>query len=193
MTEALSPYAGDTDEKLARRFLVGQVEVFAHLYERYYGRAYRLAYGMTGNHEAAEDLTQEVFIRTYQKLALFSEQSSFSTWFYRLAFNHCLNYCKSGRNRAGETTDKVEPIALNRELKQVEKNILQEQIQSQIHKALFSLKPKFRMIIILRDIEGLSYGEIAERMNCSVGTLGAQLKRARHLLAKKLEHLRGNF
>ncbi len=98
-SKAFGPYETRTDEELVQLIVTGQPEVFAELYERYYSRVYRLAYGMTGRHDSAEDLAQEVFIRAYQKIGLFSGQSSYSTWFYRLALNHCLNHCRSARRR----------------------------------------------------------------------------------------------
>lgn len=179
-----------TDEALARAVVAGQPDVFAQLYERYYARVYRMAYGMTGRHERAEDLTQDIFMRAYQKLHLFSEQSSFATWFYRLAFNHSLNHCQSERRQDHAAMARAAPPPVNA-LRPMDKQILRQEAQAQIHRALFSLKPKLRMIVILRDIEGLSYAEIAEQMNCSTGTLATQLGRARKLLARKLAHLRG--
>jgi RNA polymerase sigma-70 factor, ECF subfamily len=131
---------------------------------------------------------QDVFVRAYQKLKLFAGQSSFATWFYRLALNHCLNHCKSERKRLRlQTTDLVQTPAVP--AKQMEDRVLGKELQTEVHRALLSLKPRMRMIVILRDIEGLSYQEIADRMNCSMGTLASQLKRARTLLARKLEHL----
>lgn len=192
-SKAFGPYETRTDEELVQLIVTGQPEVFAELYERYYSRVYRLAYGMTGRHDSAEDLAQEVFIRAYQKIGLFSEQSSYSTWFYRLALNHCLNHCRSARRRKQAETGDLEQPALTAALKQMEKRVLQKEMQDQIHRALFSLKPKYRLIVILRDIENLSYEEIAERVNCSTGTLASQLKRARKILARKLEHLKGAF
>ena len=177
-----------TDEELVSLVVAGQIDVFAGLYERFYSRVYRMAYGMTGQHQAAEDLVQDVFVRAYQKLKLFAGQSSFATWFYRLALNHCLNHCKSERKRLRlQTTDLVQTPAVP--AKQMEDRVLGKELQTEVHRALLSLKPRMRMIVILRDIEGLSYQEIADRMNCSMGTLASQLKRARTLLARKLEHL----
>ena len=81
-----------TDEQLVKLVLAGETDLFALLYERYYWRAFRTAYGMTGDHGAAEDLTQEIFMRAYQRLKDFRAEAAFSTWFYRLAVNHSLNY-----------------------------------------------------------------------------------------------------
>lgn len=192
-SKAFGPYETRTDEELVRLIVTGQPEVFAELYGRYYPRVYRLAYGMTGRHDSAEDLAQEVFIRAYQKLGLFSGQSSYSTWFYRLALNHCLNYCKTARRQKQAESCDLEQPALATSLRQTEKRILQKEMQDQIHRALFSLKPKYRLIVILRDIENLTYEEIADRVNCSTGTLASRLRRARKILARKLEHLKGAF
>ena len=193
MSEARSPFVDQPDEELVRLVLAGEVEVFAHLYHRYYARVYRLAYGMLGQHEAAEDLTQEVFIRVYRKMELFGGQAKFSTWLYRLASNHALNYCESKQKIARRETSEENHLPVPSRTDQMEKKVYQKEVQEQIHKALFTLKPKYRLLIILKDIEGLSYEEIAEQVNCSTGTLAAQLKRARNLLGKKLAHLRGAF
>jgi len=183
-----------TDEELVTLILAGDEQAFAELYERYHSRAYRLAYAMTGRHEAAEDLMQEIFLRLYEKLSRFSWQARFSTWFYRLAVNRCLNY------RQREQIEAEEMLADDRRttqpiggLNQMEARILQQQISDQVHRALLSLKPRLRLTVILKEIEGLNYAEIAERMGCPEGTVASRLNRARKLLARKLEHLKGAF
>jgi len=178
-----------TDEELARLVAAGQVEVFAQLYSRYYDRAYRLAWAMTGGREAAEELTQEIFLRAWQKAGQFRGEASFGTWFYRLATHCCLNFRK--RLPAHETLDAVEQAPQTDAMKLIEAEVQRQEIQGEVQRALLSLKPKWRLIVILRDIEGLSYEEIAERLNCSTGTVASRLNRSRALLARKLEHLRG--
>lgn len=178
-----------TDEELARLIAAGQVEVFAQLYARYYDRAYRLAWAMTGRREAAEELTQEIFLRAWQKAGQFRGEASFGTWFYRLATHCCLNFRQ--RLPAHEPLEAVEQAPQPEAMKQVEANVRRQEIQGEVQRALLSLKPKWRLIVILKDIEGLSYEEIAERMNCSTGTVASRLNRSRALLARKLEHLRG--
>ena len=84
MGEAPESRAANTDEDLVRLVIAGERDLFAPLYERYYWRVFRMAYGMTGNHGSAEDLTQEIFMRTYQRLKDFRGQSAFSTWLYRV-------------------------------------------------------------------------------------------------------------
>ncbi|MCI0391283.1 MAG: sigma-70 family RNA polymerase sigma factor [Acidobacteria bacterium] len=180
-----------TDEELARLVAAGQVEVFAQLYVRYYARAFRLAWAMTGRREAAEELTQEIFLRAWQKAGQFRGESSFSTWFYRLATHCCLNFRKRLPSWAHESLEGVEQSLQTDAMNQIEANVQRQEIQGEVHRALLSLKPKWRLIVILKDIEGLSYEEIAERMDCSTGTVASRLNRSRALLARKLEHLRG--
>lgn len=177
-----------TDEELARLVAAGQTEVFAQLYARYYGRAYRLAWAMTGERGAAEELTQEIFLRAWQKIGQFRGAASFGTWFYRLATRCCLNH--RPRQPAHETLEAVVELAYTGALREVETNVAQQELQASVQRALGSLKPEWRLIIILKDIEGLSYEEIAARLDCSTGTVASRLNRARLLLARKLEHLR---
>ncbi|HEX4947367.1 MAG TPA: sigma-70 family RNA polymerase sigma factor [Blastocatellia bacterium] len=180
-----------TDEELVCRILAGQGDVFAQLYERYHVRAYRLAWSMTAQREAAEDLTQEIFLRAYQKLAQFRGEASFATWFYRLAVNCCLHHRQRARRHWAETMEETELIRLLDEqsaprTQAIEASVLQHEQQALIHQALLGLKPELRMVVILRNLEELSYDEIAARMNCSLGTVGTWLHRAHKLLATKL-------
>lgn len=182
-----------TDEELVGFVLADQGEVFARLYERYYARTYRLAYGMTGRHEAAEDLTQEVFVRAYQRLRQFRGSSSFSTWFYRLSVNCCLNYRRRWSRVSEKESGGAEESDLPGTHGRAEAELFRSQVQGEVHRALLSLKPELRLVVILKDVEGLRYEEIAERVGCSAGTVGTRLNRARKLLARKLGHLKGGF
>lgn len=184
----------ETDEELARLILNEDLEAFERLYLRHFRRIYRLAYSMMGDRLAAEDLTQDIFIRMHQKIGRFSSKSSFGTWFYRLAVNCSLSYRRSKSKGARHATE-IDPelIPMPDALNKIETDLLQKQVQEQVQKALLSLKPKLRMTFILKDIEGLSYEQIAEQMNCSPGTVGSRLSHARILLARKLEHLKGTF
>lgn len=177
-----------SDEELVEAALANEAVAFAQLYERYYSRTYRIAYGMTGRREAAEDLTQDVFVKAMRKLGQFNRRSSFSTWFYRLSVNCCLNHHRGKSNSDEELTDDCSPLRANED-----ESILRKEMQAHLHKALLSLKPEARLVILLKDVEGLSYEEIALRMNCPIGTVGTSLNRARKLLAQKLGHLRGKF
>ena len=180
-----------TDEELVKLVVAGDRDLFAAIYERYYWRVFRMAYGMTGNHASAEDLTQEIFMRAYQRLKDFRGRSAFSTWLYRVAVNHSLNYRRhhTESREESDTQTEVQPVAAG----SAEAEVMREQMSAQVHRALLTLKPKLRMIVILKDIEGLSYEEIAQRTDCSMGTVASRLNRSRKLLAQKLEHLRGAY
>lgn len=166
-------------------------ELFACLYRRHYSRIFALAYGMTGRRERAEDLTQEIFLRAHEQLESFKNQSSFATWFHRLAVNCCLNHCRRERWqwRTASVDDAPELYAAD----SLERDLLQRQIQTQVRLALLSLKPKLRVLIVMKEIENLSYEEMARRLDCSSGTIASGLNRARTLLARKLEALKGKI
>jgi RNA polymerase sigma-70 factor (ECF subfamily) len=180
------------ERELVARAASGDRAAFAQIYERYYARAFRLAYSFTGSASGAEDLTQEIFMRAYQRLESFGGQSSFATWFYRLAVNHSLNYRRKEKlGLQDHAPERLERLA--HPSTRVEAEVLQNQIKSEIHAALLELQEEMRMVIILKDIEGLNYDEISERMNCSQGTVASRLNRARKQLAEKLKHLKGAY
>lgn len=183
-------YVKPTDEELVRLIRAGDERAFAELYGRYHLGILRLAYAMTGSPEAAEDVAQEVFLRVYEKLHRFHGHARFSTWLYRLAINCCLNHCR--QERRGERCAQ-EQKARCEEPEPIEAKVLGGQIRDQVHRAILSLPPKLRVTVILKEIEGLNYAEIARRMGCSEGTVASRLNRARKLLARKLEHLKGTF
>jgi RNA polymerase sigma-70 factor (ECF subfamily) len=193
MDEAPGSGPANTDEDLVRLVIAGERDLFAPIYERYYWRVFRMAYGMTGNHGSAEDLTQEIFMRAYQRLKEFRGESAFSTWLYRVAVNHSLNYRRKHQDEREESAGETDPQPVAGESTTAEAGAMREQMTAQVHRALLALKPKLRMIVILKDIEGLSYEEIAQRANCSTGTVASRLNRSRKLLARKLEHLRGAY
>ena len=194
MGEAPEGRTANIDEDLVRLVIAGERDLFAPLYERYYWRVFRMAYGMTGNHGSAEDLTQEIFMRAYQRLKEFRGQSAFSTWLYRVAVNHSLNYRRKHQGEAREELPAESgPRAVVDGSTTADAKVMQEQMTAQVHRALLTLKPKLRMIVILKDIEGLSYEEIAERAGCSMGTVASRLNRSRKILSQKLEHLRGAY
>ena len=163
MGEAPENRAANTDEDLVRLVIAGERDLFAPLYERYHWRVFRMAYGMTGNHGSAEDLTQEIFMRTYQRLKEFRGNSTFSTWLYRVAVNHSLNYRRKhlSESREEEPAETALQAAFDGSTT-ADARVMREQMTSEVHRALLTLKPKLRMIVILKDIEGLSYEEIAQ-------------------------------
>jgi RNA polymerase sigma-70 factor, ECF subfamily len=185
------------DELIVARIGAGDEALFTLLYQRYHARIFGLAFGMTGQREQADDLTQEIFLRVYQRLSTFEGQAKFGTWFYRLALNHCLNHCRHERWRKRKltiTSEAALPLLVEvRPAEEVHEALLRQEVQQQIRTALLSLKPQMRLLLLLKEIEGLSYEEIADRLECSTGTVASRLSRGRKLLARKLESLKGKI
>lgn len=179
-----------SDEELVELCLNGECKGFSIIYKRYYFFIYRIAYGMTASVESAEDLTQEIFIRLFQNLDKFKFQSRFSTWLYRLAINYSLNY-RQKNNRLESQMPEDESLEIeDKKLLGIEESFFRQELQSQVHKALLTLAPKLRLVVILKDIVGLTYNEVAEQMNLSPGTVASRLNKARAMLAQKLIHLK---
>jgi RNA polymerase sigma-70 factor (ECF subfamily) len=197
--EALDYEAEGMDEQLVARIAAGERSLFTQLYALYYPRTFALAFGMTGRREQADDMTQEIFLRAFERLNSYNGRSSFATWFYRLAVNQSLNYCRRERRHKGSASDTEDVENLvgssgsGADSSRMEAALLQQQVQAQVRQALLTLKPEMRVLIVLKEIEGLSYEEIAERLDCSLGTVASGLSRARKLLARKLENLKGKI
>lgn len=194
--EALDYEEAGEDERIVARIRAGEEALFAQLYQRYYARTFALAFGMTGRREQADDMAQEIFLRAYERLGSYHGRSSFATWFYRLAVNHSLNYCRRERRHQGADADADAAQSLaggSAAEDRMSESLMRQQLQAQVRQALLTLKPEARVLIVLKEIEGLSYEEIAERLNCSTGTVASGLSRARQLLARKLENLKGKI
>jgi RNA polymerase sigma-70 factor, ECF subfamily len=184
------------DEIIVARVCAGEDALFALLYQRYRARTFALAYGMTGKREQADDLTQDIFLRVYQRLSTFQGHAKFSTWFYRISLNCCLNYCRHERASVTRLSGAETPppmLVKVRRTEEAHEALLRQEVQQQIRVALLSLKPQMRMLLVLKEIEGLSYDEISERLGCSTGTVASRLNRARQLLGRKLESLKGKI
>jgi len=182
------------DTGLVRLCQNGDMTAFEQLFRRHQDRIYGIAYRMMNNREDAFDLTQEIFIRVYQKIGDFNFKSAFSTWLYRLALNLCtdeLRKQKSRRKREISTTE-LGSLAEVSAIMQVDENtpedyVISKEHEKQIWDAINSLKDKDRAVIILRDVEGLSYEEISEILKCSLGRVKSRLHEARQKLKAILE------
>jgi RNA polymerase sigma-70 factor (ECF subfamily) len=172
---------------LIRRSQEGDGEAFGVLIERYKGKVFSLAYGFTRDRTAADDLAQEVFIKAYYSLPRFKARSEFGTWLYRIAVNHAKDYLRKNRSRQKDVS--IEDIGENR-LAAAEGN--REDIRSgeerraMVLAAVGRLPEKYRVVLTLRDIEGMSYEDIARILALSPGTVDSRLHRARQRLRRML-------
>ena len=184
------------DEKeLVIKAQQGHEDAFSALVEKYRRMMFNLAYGFTRNREAADDLAQEVFLKAYLSLPRFQSKSSFGTWLYRIAVNTSKDYLrKEGKVQKVPFDESPADMMLHEdEMARQEEYEIQEERKILLHQALQTLPDKYKVILTLRDIQGFPYGEIAEILEISAGTVDSRLHRARKLLRKKIHLLKAQL
>ncbi|MBI5640271.1 MAG: sigma-70 family RNA polymerase sigma factor [Nitrospirae bacterium] len=177
------------DLHLIERFKDGDNSAFEELILKYQDRIYNLCRHMLGNAHDAEDMAQDSFIKAYQNLKRFRPEASFYTWLYRIAVNTCLDFKKRPFFESlFRTSDKGEEFVLEpiSEGPSPEKELETRQMMHALQKGLAQLSPKFRTVLILREMEGFSYEEIAEVLDLSTGTVKSRISRAREELKKSM-------
>ena len=168
----------------------GDRDAFKCLYEAYKDKVFSIAvYSSGGDRTLAEDITQQIFLKLFTAIRQFRGDSEFTTWLYRLVVNACLD--ERRRRRRLLPWDMGTTVAMNKvsEKKPQERQYARLEVAEAVRVAIEELKPKFRLPILLKYIEGLSYEEIAEVMGCSKGTVASRLNRGHSQLAKRLSHL----
>jgi RNA polymerase sigma-70 factor, ECF subfamily len=192
VTTSSNPTLVDESD-LVSRAQKGEDEAFSELVNRYQNKIYRLAKNITQNNEDAEDVLQETFLKAYSHLASFQRNSRFYTWIVRIAVNEAL--MKLRKRRSDRTVPLDEPVdtgeeTVTREIAVWEDNPEQryshEEMQQILEDAVEELKPDFRTVFVLRDIEELSTEETAETLDISVPAVKSRLLRARLALREKL-------
>jgi len=187
----------DPDPELIKRFLKGDEEAFNRLVLSYQNRVYGLCFRLTGSLDEAEDVAQEIFITVYKSLKNFRGDSRFSTWLYRITVNHCKNRMKYLGRRGYFTSEsmdqplEVEDGELARQIQSEDMDALsqmeQKEVQKLVQDKIQELDGEHREVILLRDMEGLSYEEISEILGLPEGTVKSRIHRARLELKAKLE------
>jgi len=177
-----SRMAGGDDDLWVRRHLSGDPEAFRVLYEKYREKVFASCYRIVGEAESAADLAQEVFVKIHGELRTFKFESRFSTWLFRVAVNHALNRA-SEVTRHARIHEKIQKDGRGDPGGTREGRPLDEQV----HRAIQKLSPKLRAIISLRYLDGLSYEEIAEVLDLSMGTVKSRLFLAHETLRPLLE------
>ena len=168
----------------------GDRDAFQSLFEAYKDKVFSIAvYSSGGDRTLAEDVTQQIFLKLFTAIRQFRGDSEFTTWLYRLVVNACLDERRRSRRLlpwGTETTAAMDNVS---EKKPQERQYARREVSEAVRVAIEELKPKFRLPILLKYIEGLSYEEIAEVMGCSKGTVASRLNRGHSQLAKRLSHL----
>ncbi|HOL64511.1 MAG TPA: RNA polymerase sigma factor RpoE [Accumulibacter sp.] len=186
----------EIDQVLVERAQAGDKLAFDALVSKYQRKVSRLLSRFMRNPAEVEDVSQEAFIKAYRALPAFRGDSAFYTWLYRIGVNTAKNYLVAQGRRAPTATDfdaeDAESFADASQLRDINtpESLLQsKQIGETIDAALAALPDDLRNAIVLREIEGLSYEEIAEAMNCPIGTVRSRIFRAREAVAEKLKPL----
>jgi RNA polymerase sigma factor (sigma-70 family) len=171
----------------------GDLAAFDELVRRYQERIYATIYHMTANHEDANDLAQESFIKAYQALKSFKGDSGFFTWLYRIAINKTINFLKQKKNRthlslndldfnAEHDPDLVSLISEKTPRREI--NLVE--LQERLNTAMQKLSHVHRLVVTLHDVQGLSHEEISKIMDCNTGTIRSRLFYARQQLQAHL-------
>jgi RNA polymerase sigma-70 factor, ECF subfamily len=184
----------DIDQQLVERVQRGDKAAFDLLVSKYQRKIFRLLSRLIRDQAEVEDVAQEAFIKAYRALPNFRGDSAFYTWLYRIAINTAKNHLVSRGRRAPTTTeaDIEEAETFDdgdhlRDLNTPESMLLTKQVGEAVNRAIDQLPEDLRTAIVLREIEGLSYEEIAESMNCPIGTVRSRIFRAREAIAQELK------
>ena len=177
------------EQELVRRARRGELAAYDELVRRYQERIYATVYHMTSNHEDANDLAQEAFIKAYQALKSFKGGSSFYTWVYRIAVNKTINFLKQRKNRAQLSLNDLdfnaehdpELVALVSD-KTPRREVNLSELQEKLNEAMQKLSEPHRLVVTLHDVQGVSHEEIAKIMDCNIGTVRSRLFYARQQL-----------
>jgi len=207
---ALPVYLGggvaDSDEQSERKFIERLARrderAFNELVELYEARVFRLLLRMLGRRDEAEDMAQEVFVQIFKAVGTFRGDSKLSTWIYRVSVNLCKNRMKYLSRRHSDGEDELEPVAERATLDeakgvtfgdvaQPDRMVEGYQIERVVQQCIAELDPDFREVLILRDLEDLSYEEISEITSLADGTVKSRLHRARSMLKANVERKMG--
>ena len=186
----------EVDQQLVERAQRGDKAAFELLVSKYQRKLARLLSRFIRDATEVEDVTQEAFIKAYRALPTFRGDSAFYTWLYRIGINTAKNYLAAMGRRAPTTTeiDSEEAEGYEdgeqlRDLNTPENQMMSRQVAETVNQTLESLPEELRSAITLREIEGLSYDDIADIMNCPIGTVRSRIFRAREAIAAKLRPL----
>lgn len=188
----------EVDQLLVERAQRGEKHAFELLVVKYQRRLRRLISRFVRDAAEAEDVTQEAFIKAYRALPGFRGESAFYTWLYRIGINTAKNYLVALGRRAPTTThfdaeesEDFEGADLLQDVSTPENELMSKQVVEVVNASLLQLPDDLRTALTLREIEGLSYEEISEVMNCPIGTVRSRIFRAREIIAANLRPLLG--
>lgn len=187
--------ADNLEKILTKKAKQGDTTAFEKLIISHERNVYNIAYRMFNNEEDAKDISQEVFMKVYKNLNKFDENSKFSTWLHRITVNTCIDELRKRKGKETNSIDESMSVDEGNIKKQYadttsspEQILIAKEDINNLKKFIYSLSENHKTLIILRDIQGLSYSEIAEITNNSLGTVKSRLARARIQLRNILIH-----
>jgi RNA polymerase sigma-70 factor (ECF subfamily) len=167
---------------------------FEDIFSRFHPLVYGIGLQFSGNAEDAEDISQEVFTKVWKGLEFFNFQSSFKTWIYRIALNTCIDYSRKPWRKISRYTTDLDKAMESDEGRDIpcnhetgERRLLAKEKNAQIRKAIANLKPHLKTVLVLKELDELSYDEISSVLGLSLGTISSRLNRARKSLQEYFE------
>ena len=188
--------SNSSDDELVLSSQKGNMEPYEELVHRHRDKIYARAFSMMRNEDEALDLSQEAWVKGWQRLKQFKHNASFTTWMTRICINLCLDYIRKKKRRQTDSLDQMEEEAggVERRMPVEEFNPTEtterEELREEIDKAMEKLSYEHRTVLILHEFERLEYKEIAKAMHCSIGTVMSRLFYARRRLANLLISLK---
>ena len=185
-----------SDEDLAQALKAGNEAAFDEIVRRYQGRVYAVAYRITTNREDALDVTQEALLKVYQKIESWQPTGGFLPWMLRLTSNQAIDHLRRVKRKRHQELDESalnEYVLENEESgeENTAKSVWAKEIAERVDEALVVLSPTQRAVFVMRHYEGLALNDIAESLNCTVGSVKVHLFRAMRKLQKALQDMRG--
>jgi RNA polymerase sigma factor (sigma-70 family) len=185
----------EEDRRLIQQALRGNEKAYESLLSKYRNLVYTIMLKMVRNPQEAEDLTQEAFMKAFNSLASFNDEFAFSTWLMKIATNNCIDFLRKRKLRTFSINEPIQykDDKIEFELPDFEpspeKTLLMEERKKMLEDAINELPERYRYVIVLRHKEDKSYEEISEILNLPLGTVKAQIFRAREILNKKLKQI----
>lgn len=176
------------EQKLIEKASGGDASAFNRLMANHEKRMYAVALRMFANREDAQDCLQEAMLRVYRSIGGFKGQSSFSTWLYRITMNTCLDELRRKKNKQSASLDSLleQGWSPADESATPEKHALRSELKRELQSAIHELPEDMRSAVVLRDVQGFAYDEIAQMLDVNVGTVKSRISRAREKLRGKL-------
>ncbi|MEW6322890.1 MAG: RNA polymerase sigma factor [Acidobacteriota bacterium] len=187
-----TPVTPDEIDAIIQRCLAGDQHAWEQIVRQHRRKVFNIAYKFTGKHDEAEDLTQDVFLKIFKSLGTFDRRANFQTWLVSVSRNLCIDHYRSVRKER-ETIDRdVDANQLTPASGTTSQHVLLEQRDRALllRRALEHLAPTLRTAVLLRDIQELSYQEIADRLGLPEGTVKSRINRGRSELARQIKRLK---